>query len=563
MTVAAEHEQAAVTVGGAWGVPDSDSSRQPSAGRRFVLLSPETEQVSADVCRESLPSCGHSVGPDGRTWRRFELPAFGLYADAGTDVEPIELSIFGSRSGRSTAIVEVSDQLLRYRDDADDGMETLPPPQQGMEADLGHRKEASELAIRTIDGHLHFVHEIRDGAFPRDVCWEGIANGMVFVSVDHALEVWAAVDKSDEPRRALIVQLAEVLPDLLTDVCARPRKILTRVREIQAAGRVQQVDSGCLRWLARQPGRTVAEKAGPRQRVLAVVRRENSDTPENRVIRDLLVRALHAANRYLREYRENTMHARVMLVLRFRRLLRQLLNDSEISTVRPLVGIAQPNYVLQHDPRYRPLWKEYVRLVNQQLAEDSVWRWRHRLWAEHCLLATASSLHNLSAVSSAGRSDLLIHDEQERGQFIDGRSCIASWELNDHRTTPVDLVPNALLEKYPLIPPAVLSLSPDFVLVSRDPARGSVVVAVFTSFDFGLGGPEAESLIDDLDRALPRDVARQRYRAILIRPGRNAGQADSCQIKQHRRVASVQITPPLQQRLTHLGEIMTWALQQN
>ena len=48
--------------------------------------------------------------------------------------------------------------------------------------------------------------------------------------------------------------------------------------------RVQEMDRASMRWLSKQPGTTLAQRAGSDQRVLAIVRKENFDTLENRVL---------------------------------------------------------------------------------------------------------------------------------------------------------------------------------------------------------------------------------------------------------------------------------------
>jgi hypothetical protein len=55
-------------------------------------------------------------------------------------------------------------------------------------------------------------------------------------------------------------------------------------------GRVQEIDRRAMLWFARQPGETLADRAGDDQRVLAVAREENFDTLENRVLSECLDR---------------------------------------------------------------------------------------------------------------------------------------------------------------------------------------------------------------------------------------------------------------------------------
>ncbi|MFM8326932.1 MAG: DUF2357 domain-containing protein, partial [Pirellulaceae bacterium] len=103
---------------------------------------------------------------------------------------------------------------------------------------------------------------------------------------------------------ALIVKLAREIARLLGQVCENPRVVLRRSREFQNLSSIQEIDAACLRWIARQPGRDIYERAGSRQQLLGVVRKEDTDTLENRVVRDLLHRARVECSNYLSLYHE-------------------------------------------------------------------------------------------------------------------------------------------------------------------------------------------------------------------------------------------------------------------
>ena len=141
------------------------------------------------------------------------------------------------------------------------------------------------------------------------------------VSLAEVVGSWIPWNEKDEPVRSIIVEIAQNASARIEDVCMRPRRVLSRQREMHPVGRVQEMDAGCLRWLIRQPGRTIAQKAGTRQQVLAITRFEDSDTPENRVVLDLLKRASAACRRYIAEYRHYPSHQYMTAVRRLRGLV--------------------------------------------------------------------------------------------------------------------------------------------------------------------------------------------------------------------------------------------------
>lgn len=176
------------------------------------------------------------------------------------------------------------------------------------------------------------------------------------------------------PRAGLETTLARELSAVLTQVFDRLRKVLRREREPQHVGRVEQLDAECLRWLTRQPGYTVAQKAGPRQRVLAVVRRENYNILENRVLRDLLLRTERLAERWLEENeRSFPGHETVKAVKRLGNLCRKGLELEVLQGVSPLHDIPKPNYVLTQDALYRRIWDAYLLVVEHYRLIEGLW----------------------------------------------------------------------------------------------------------------------------------------------------------------------------------------------
>lgn len=200
-----------------------------------------------------------------------------------------------------------------------------------------------------------------------------------------------------EPRAGLETTLARTLPPVLQAVFERLRKVLRRERELQGLGRVEQIDPTCLRWLTRQPGYTVAQKAGARQRVLAVVRREHYDLLENRVLRDLLLRTERLAERWLETEKEAFPgHESVKGVKRLLALCRGGLALEPLQGVSPLHEVPSPNYVLAQDALYRRVWDAYLLVVQYyRLVED--------LWERRGELAGALSRWRADAVRYQGR----------------------------------------------------------------------------------------------------------------------------------------------------------------
>ena len=243
-----------------------------------------------------------------------------------------------------------------------------------------------------------------------------------------------------EPPMALIVRHAQTLHRLINDLAQHPRRILSRTREMTPVDLVQQLDIASVRWLSRQPGKTVYERAGPRQQILAVRRFEDLDTLENRVLRDLTVRSHGLANAYTTHYHALSASRRWKQVDEYRRHCNRharTLREKDIGLPRPPIT---PNYALLQDRRYRRVWRAYREIIRRLDEQDECWRWQHRLWTDFCRLATQVALHVDERFHAIAVSPLRIAAEQQRGRWslVDAHS--GSFLLHDRQGHPVAIL---------------------------------------------------------------------------------------------------------------------------
>ena len=284
----------------------------------------------------------------------------------------------------------------------------------------GYFNEAISL---TYEKEFHELHDFADQSIAR-LDWAGIWRR------------WKKVSTGEEPRTARIVKIARAHLAAIRDVCERPRRMLVRQREAVAVGRVQELDAICLRDLIRRPGRTVLEKAGARQEILAITRRESVDTAENRVIRDFIRLCQHRARAYERENGRARDHLKFSTVVDLRRNCERLDACSPLSVVGRLVGVARPNYVLQKDRRYHPLWIQYDKLRREEDAVDNIWAWGRGLWAEFVRGVVTSFLHSdeargFCAWRPEGELKAYLKAEHQAGSFIQALSVSSRWVHRD------------------------------------------------------------------------------------------------------------------------------------
>ena len=338
---------------------------------------------------------------------------------------------------------------------------------------------------------------------------------------------WKKVSSGDEPRMARVVEIAFAHLTAIQNVCERPRRMLVRQREPVPVGRVQELDSVCLRDLIRRPGRTVLEKAGARQEILAITRRETVDTAENRVMREFIRLCQHRARAYEREHGRAREHPRVRTVVVLRSNCERLEVRSPLSTVGRLLGVPRPNYVLQKDRRYHPLWVQYDKLRREEEAVDNIWSWGRRLWAEFVRGVVISFLQSEEAENTCGwRLDgelpCYLRTEHQAGSFISALSVSSRWIRRDRRARML-LVHPAHAHLCPGLEEILPRLGVELALVVY-PAAGSskpeAILCIYSVLSLGTDAKQRDAMIVSLRSSLDQ-VAEQKpglnVRALLLR----------------------------------------------
>jgi hypothetical protein len=230
--------------------------------------------------------------------------------------------------------------------------------------------------------------------------------------------LWTGTD-AGMPQMHVIVRHARELSTVLEALGRRPRKVLRRVHRSLPVGRVQEIDRRAMLWLARQPGEELAEKAGDRQRLLAVAREENYDILENRVLRSYAELAARVGRDYLSRNRSRATSRRARDVERFVQRCRGLARDLAARSVRLAEAGVTPNFVLQQNAEYRKIWDGWAQLRRQDLIEDDLWRWQALSWSEYCALVLMVALIAVPGAQVVATAPIWFREEQQRGTWIE------------------------------------------------------------------------------------------------------------------------------------------------
>ena len=218
---------------------------------------------------------------------------------------------------------------------------------------------------------LQATHHIIECAAKRDVhTGESLPRPLheVLKAVSDATKTGTRPIPNDRLHRAAVLAF-----EPLRSILDHPRTRLLREYEQRPIHSIREMDSHCMAWLARLPGRTIREKLAGKQHALSVVRRFTPDTPENRVakrVTDILVQRLDGRFAHSDAYDEDgTCDAKQRDTLDF---CRRVLRDSEFSTV-PASDMPRPNNALLGDRLYSRVWRAWMLLCGEEDALKAVW----------------------------------------------------------------------------------------------------------------------------------------------------------------------------------------------
>lgn len=324
---------------------------------------------------------------------------------------------------------------------------------------------------------------------------------------------WAEDDDDSDPRMDIIVRHATQLSRTLDELDRAPRRVLRRTHEMVPLGRVQEMDRRAMSWLVRQPGETLAERAGDSQRVLAVTRQENFDTLENRVVRAYAELAGHVARDYLERNSRKRLSRRVLKVKEFGKRAKRLGRDLASRGVRRAEPGVTPNFVLQQNPRYHAVWEAWQELLTRERLLDELWSWQPASWEEFCALALMVAIGTIPGARLIASAPLTFRDEQSHGSWISHDNPLGVFHLPDQQLV-VDV-------QYRMGVRSEAQADLGTQLWVRfghtdDPAGFQKYAPVWAMWDM-VGGPEPDD-VTEIAAFLPRFRSAQVVAGLIVRP---------------------------------------------
>lgn len=331
---------------------------------------------------------------------------------------------------------------------------------------------------------------------------------------------WHRAENEKKPRMAEIVRQAGELSPIVRDLETRIRRVLRRTRQLTPLDRVQEMDRTSMVWLSRQPGSTVAERAGSTQRILATVRQEDFNTLENRVLHAYVKLAAVAVREWLLEHDKARNSDRYRLVETFGKLCTRISRELRNLGIAVASTDITPNYVLMQERSYRRVHKAWLRLLKRDREIDDLWAWQAQTWTDFAVLAIVLALDELDESVLVAQSPIVWQTEATTGRCFDqDRPFAVFWLRETGRIVEVQARPET--------PGSLLTLARAHVALRiTDPSRMDIPrrVAVWTPHAMNAIDLEEEidqplQLLSQIDRTAQFEILRN---GLILTPGHGA-----------------------------------------
>jgi cold shock CspA family protein len=253
--------------------------------------------------------------------------------------------------------------------------------------------------------------------------FDPVSGHVMHTSIDDLLDTLAKSLRYESPRGEIkdrIYRIVSHTKDAVQAIMDHTRDKILREHAMLPIHAAREVDSNCVQWLSRQPGRTLREKLSGKPYMKAVRRRSSVDTAENRLLRAFLFRL----EQILIE-RQNVLSAETEetceeLLISLQRWLR-----TEDADDIGNWGNLPPNNTLLQDKRYRKVWDGWLWLqtIDEQITRDNKRIYRDILsviyWNTLSLLNSSSRFRTVQQLVVLDYDDFSISPKLPvRGYFL-------------------------------------------------------------------------------------------------------------------------------------------------
>ena len=256
-----------------------------------------------------------------------------------------------------------------------------------------------------------------NGLFNNRNLWSNRQGNTAWINL-HYLPIYLSQFNISEASLPLVISLEKQyeLSRKLRTITPKLRHQLRRKAQLMSIGRIQEMDSYCLRDYIRRPGYSPEEKAGAKQQLMGVKREQNYNTIENKFLVYFAGRLLHLE---CFRYEKSNSTAYLDSVRKLRQTI-DLFNQSPLIqniSVRHF-KLTKPNYVLLQNPIYNSFYRAYQDYVYRRSQKERLWSYRNNLLGDTVCLCLTAALLRFQGVNLKPLANLEIRTSPDYGNYI-------------------------------------------------------------------------------------------------------------------------------------------------
>ena len=267
---------------------------------------------------------------------------------------------------------------------------------------------------KRLDTAIEILLQNFTGLFSHQDLWSMRQGNTAWINL-HYLPNYLAEFNLTEASLPLIISLEKQyeLSRKLRTITPNLRHQLRRKAELMSIGRIQEMDSYCLRDYIRRPGSSPEEKAGAKQQLMGVKRKQNYHTVENKFLIYFAGRLLHLE---CFRYKDTAYKKSVEKLRQTIDLFKQspLIKDISVRHFR----LTKPNYVLLQNPIYNSFYRAYQDYIYRRSQKERLWSYRHNLLGDTVYLCLAAALLRFQGVRLEPLANLAIRTSPNYGNYI-------------------------------------------------------------------------------------------------------------------------------------------------
>ncbi|MBE9168940.1 DUF2357 domain-containing protein [Pleurocapsales cyanobacterium LEGE 06147] len=285
-----------------------------------------------------------------------------------------------------------------------------------------------------LDNSVSSLLQKFNGVFTSKDLWSCRLGDLAWINLHHLSNYLSKFDSS-EASLPLVISLDRQykLARKLREITLKLRHQLRRKAELMPIGRIQEMDSYCLRDYIRRPGHSPEEKAGAKQQLMGIVREQNFNTIENKFLVYFAGKLLHLE---CFRYEKSNAIAHQDEIKNFRQTI-------DIFKRSPLIKnisirhfkLTKPNYVLLQNPIYNSFYRAYLDYVYKRSEKERLWSYRTKLLGDTVYLCLIAALLRFQGVQLKPLANLKIRTSPDCGNYL-----LGDWETISIQIFLQDLV---------------------------------------------------------------------------------------------------------------------------